>query len=159
MTNPEPRLAIPGALLSVAPAGVWSVQPVAREAVHEGLGSHLLHVPSGIALNVRVLPVSGGALSASNLEVTFARYADLSWPGARSVSFWTDGSRRGVTGVFEGAMPEAIVREWMVTDGERLANASTFASKQRWDEIADDCETLVRSIRFGPIDGTHPEAG
>jgi hypothetical protein len=99
-------------------------------------------------LNVRLL--STDALSVDNLEEAFARYASISWPGARTATCWTEGPRRGLTGVFEEAMPGVIVREWLVTDGQKLANAATFATAQQWKAILADCERLVRSIRFEP---------
>jgi hypothetical protein len=151
MSNIGTRLAIPGVALSIAPTDVWSVPPVPRELAPEmrdALGAYLLHIPSGVQLNVRLLP-ERESLSAAHLEETFARYAALAWPGpCRTETFSTAGALRGVTGVFEGAMPDAIVREWLVTDGTRLANAATFATVRQWDDILQDCETLVRSIRF-----------
>jgi hypothetical protein len=98
---------------------------------------------------VRLLPTDG-ALSPTNLEETFERYAALSWPGVRVAVYWTDGNRRGATGVFEEAMPGHVIREWLVTDGESLANASTYATTEGWRDMIEDCERLVRSIRFEP---------
>jgi hypothetical protein len=96
----------------------------------------------------------------ADLADTFSRYADSQWPGARTATFWSDEGRRGVTGVFEEAMPDAVIREWLVTDGRRLANASTFATKQKWPELLEDCENLVRSIRFeSSAPQTAPAAG
>jgi hypothetical protein len=150
MSSVAARLAIPDALLSVVPAAVWSLQQNSFGGGRPsgGQGSHLLHIPSGIQLSVRTLPASD-ALSAANLDDMFTRYADISWPGARRTArTWIDGPLRGISGEFQGAMPDAIVREWFVTDGTRLANAATFATEQQWDTALRDCEILVRSIRF-----------
>jgi hypothetical protein len=152
MSTVAARLAIPDGQFSVAAAGVWSMQPV-RPELREGLGCYLLHIPSGIQMNVRGLSshgvLSGADLAApSALEDTFRWYSDLSWPGRRTARLWTKGVLRGVTGVFEEAMPDGVVREWLVTDGTRLANAATFATRRQWEEILEDCDRVVRSIRF-----------
>jgi hypothetical protein len=63
---------------------------------------------------------------------------------------WTAAALAGITGVFAGAMPESIVREWLVTDGTALANAATFATARQWEALLPDCDALVRSIRFDP---------
>lgn len=151
MSDTAARIVVPGLPLSVAPGRIWSPQPLPREVaeIHDGLGSFLLHVPSGIQLNVRVLP-AWDILTPVDLEDEFQSYADVSWPGARRTSnfFWTDGGLHGVAGVFDGAMPGSVVREWLLTDGKGLANAATFATQRQWDDVVEDFEALVRSIRF-----------
>ena len=153
MSDLEARLRIPGTRLSVVPGGRWICQPVPPEVseIHlGGLGSFLLHVPSGVSLNLRTVR-DRDVSSAADLEDDFARYADISWPGSpRRVSRWTHGALQGITGVFESAMPGSIVREWMLTDGQSVANAATFATARLWNEMLRDCEALVRSIRFEP---------
>lgn len=143
------RFAIPNSTLSVSLASAWlpPVPPYGSD-VPEGLGIHLLHVPTGIYLNVRQME-SEPIVSESGLEQMFATYASLSWPGARVVvTSWTAGVLRGVTGVFEGAMSGAVVREWVITDGRSIANAATFATEQQWQGLLPDCESLVRALRF-----------
>jgi hypothetical protein len=113
-----------------------------------GFGIHLLHVPTGIYLNVRQME-SKAIASASALEQMFKSYASISWPGARlTTTLWNAGVLCGVTGVFEGAMSGAIVREWMLADGKSIGNASTFATEQQWEELLPDCDSLVRTMTF-----------
>jgi len=111
---------------------------------------YLLHVSSGVQLNVRPFEVPEH-LSTVNVEDVFAPYARLSWAGTVRTHCFSAGGLRGIEGVFESAMPNAVVREWMVTDGRRLANAATFATEDQWKSILDECEELVRSIRFEQI--------
>jgi hypothetical protein len=135
--------------LSVSLASAW-LSPPSPDGSHlpEGLGIHLLHVPTGIYLNIRQME-SDPIVFESGLEQMFASYADISWPGARRiVTSWTAGVLNGVTGVFEGAMPGSIVREWLLTDGRSIANAATFATEQQWQGLLPDCESLVRTMRF-----------
>jgi hypothetical protein len=144
------RIDIPGEGFSMLSRGRWVLQPNPVEVPesHEGLGAFLEHVPSGVVLNVRLWRANDPGW-AGDLEAEFARYADISWPGSpRTVSTWRDRVLRGVTGVFEAAIHEGIVREWMVSDGTAVANASTFATAQDWDRVLEDCELLIRSIRF-----------
>jgi hypothetical protein len=143
------RFAIPNSGLSVLLASLWLPRrPADASDLPEGLGVYLLHVPTGIHLNVRQMEFEPVVLEAG-LEQLFASYADISWPGARrTVTTWTAGVLNGVSGVFEGAMPESIVREWMLTDGMSMANAATFATAQQWQGLLPDCDALVRTIRF-----------
>ena len=151
MDAPGTRLAIPGMALSIAAEGRWSVQPLPSESppkLRDALGAYLLHIPSGIQLNVRLLPVDK-ARSAVSLDHEFERHVATAWTGpCRRAAFSTDAGLRGMTGVFEGAMPDAVIREWIVTDGTHLANAATFATARQWDDILQDCEALVSSLRF-----------
>jgi hypothetical protein len=150
MKPAEGRTAIPGTPLSVAAEGIWLVPPAAAP-LGPGTDTYLLHAASRIQLAIRTLPV-GGVFSVADLEGSFVRYAALSWPGKCVASHWTHGARQGVSGVFPEAMPGFVVREWMVTDGEQLANASTFATAQQWDDVLGDFEDLIRSMRFETLD-------
>jgi hypothetical protein len=139
------RIAIPGPL-SIEGRGIWSVAYVRTDLVKD---AYLLHHPSGVQLNVRELP-AGPALPADDLAHAFAQYTGISWRGApRTESFPMDGGLRGIVGTFVGAMPRSVVREWLVTNGKRFANAATYATAKRWEEgLLRDCEALMRSIRF-----------
>jgi hypothetical protein len=157
MSGPGVRIAIPDARLSVEVGEMWSLQSVPQELaaqeLREGLGSYILHIPTGIYLNVRPLrlpsALEGVDLATdSALAEVFSGYADLSWPGRRTTHSWTEGDLRGVSGVFLDAMPDVVVREWMVTDGTRVANVATFATESQWREMLEDCERVIHSIRF-----------
>ena len=141
--------AIPGSGLSLALTSVWLPRlPPEGAELPEGYGIHLLHVPTGIYVNVRQLQ-AGAITCAAELEQMFASYADVSWPGApRTVATWSAGSLHGVTGVFDGAIPDSIVREWVLSDGTSLANAATFATAAQWRVLLPACESLIRTIRF-----------
>ncbi|HEY7372709.1 MAG TPA: hypothetical protein VIF57_11155 [Polyangia bacterium] len=132
--------------VSVVPLHVWRLMPALPMPV---FGVYLLHVASGVQLNVRTLPAQA-ALSADAFAAASMRYLDGGWPGPRRITtFAIDGGLRGAVGVYDDAMPGAIVREWLITDGTRLLNAAAYATARQWeDRLLDDAEALLRSLRF-----------
>ena len=132
--------------LSLELRDVWQLPALAP--AHEGLGIHLLHLPTAISLNVRTLDTLMTAAEGT-LQEKFASYLAVSWPGAEvTISAWEVGALAGLTAVMAKAMREAVVREWLVTNGRAFANAATFATAAQWPALLPDCESLVRSIRF-----------
>jgi hypothetical protein len=141
------RLTLPGLGVSLVPLDVWSLTPLPPGL--PGLGVYLRHAGSGVQLNVRVL-LAQPALPADDFEAASTQYLDSNWFGPRRIStFATGGGLRGATGAYDEAMPGAIVREWLVSDGRRFVNAATYATARQWEDgLLDDCEALLRSIRI-----------
>jgi len=147
----DERLVLPGLRLSVVAGQVWTLAPLPPEVLREGLGVFLVHVATGINLNVRVLP-AGPRLPADDFPTASERFFEHQWPGpCRMTSFSTDVLREGVAGVFDDSVPSipgAIVREWFLLEGTRFVNAATYATERQWQEgLLDDCEALLHSIR------------
>ena len=84
-----------------------------------------------------------------SFESFFERYANVSWPGLRrDVSFWEASGLSGVSATFIDPKAEDIIREWLITNCQQVANVAGFASAQLWTDSLSDCEALVRSVRF-----------
>jgi len=149
MTDAGTRIEIPGGLFSVDSFGIWALQPPVKTPLPD---SFLKHSSSEIVLAVRGLrafvSTSGTVDDAPAFERAVDRYFDGQWAGRRSVEYWRVGSLRGATGFFDEAMREAVIREWLVTDGRHLADIATFATYLQWNEVLADCEAIVRSVRF-----------
>ena len=143
------RLTLPGLGLSLVPLDVWSLTPLPPGLPAAGLGVYLRHARSGVQLNMRVLPAQP-ALPADDFEAASTQYLDGNWSGPRRITiFAIGGGLHGATGVYDEAMPGAIVREWLVSDGRRFVNAATYATARQWeDRLLEDCEALLRSIRI-----------
>jgi hypothetical protein len=113
------------------------------EALH---GIHL--VGSHAQLHVRAFSTNAAELSSSGLLAFLREQVWGSKPFDESVA--SKGGFTVVAGTFDTNQSEQFrfVREWFITDGERLANVALSGTREAVDASVDSAEQLVASLQF-----------
>jgi hypothetical protein len=147
MTLPDESSRIRVQGLSIALGSEWQIaEGWADESIREQHGVYLAHKATGLALHVRSeIPLGDGQPA-----------LDERWP----IQNWASGPLdilRGMLGSlsvfgarfrYEDSEPCEFVREWWLSDGERVANASILHPEGTARSVIEDCERILATVEF-----------
>ena len=139
----------------------WELQtPWDEPQVQEGHGVWLALPGTTFGIGVRAGPDPSPPYTASPEGIERYLFAQGWASGPFDILRWEEPPLVGVAGTFHTPNEGEHVREWYVTDGERIAECTAAGPSVDLSKWLPECERLARSVRIHPVPvGENPSGG